>query len=93
MVFQVYAGGFGTESKTANSKCSISSGGQQVAEGEGGEGMGRSQRMTGKVRRGYRKWTKYGEVDGWIDGKMDGGVTFHGVYPILDNLTPHSLDN
>lgn len=35
MVFQVYAGGFGTESKTASGKCSISSAGSELRRDKG----------------------------------------------------------
>lgn len=38
MVFQVYAGGFGTESKTASGKCSISSAGSELRRDKGGGG-------------------------------------------------------
>lgn len=40
MVFQVYAGGFGTESKTASGKCSISSAGSELRRDKGGVGGG-----------------------------------------------------
>lgn len=82
MVFQVYAGGFGTESKTASGKCSISSAGSELRRDKGGGG-GRSQRMSGKTGEKREVDENVAGVDRGMTGGWTGGVTFSQAHPFF----------
>lgn len=98
MVFQVYAGDLGQNTNSEQQMFNQLSR-QRVAEGEGrGEETGKGGSLATddwKDRREIENGPYMQKVrdDGWIDGKMDGDMTFHEVYPFSVNLKLHSLDN